>query len=478
MHTNAHSGECLILARPGPCFTVLAVLLRFMKRNIVPLLGIAFVVAIAATGIFYGLFVGKIKDATANSAKSNVVVAARAIPSGTMLKAADVKLTPWAGSEPIKGGFPTVEEVVGKTVFTSVDESEPVTQARLASRTSSGGVNIAQGMRAISVTVSESSGILTMLRPGHRVDLQAVVNQQSGEPRIRTILQDIEVLTIHPPEQLPGRAPTGPVVTLLVKPNEADQLALADSAVKIRLLLRNPTDREKGARPALVMANVFQEYQSSRQPVMQQAAARPAEQQQPASADLPRKLNLLVRIVGAAPRAMEELSSKFAFPRHPEWMQVSTLASTALADQYIARLEGQNALEVFTMTRLTTGNNREVSMQAGSNWNTAAGGAYGLRIQFLPTWNQSGTLRMRVQPEITSPGSTASSSRKFESEVELSEGQSFVVTGLGTGTETPSLVERLFAGRVKQPLNRELFVVVTPQVMQPMQTVARHGTAE
>jgi hypothetical protein len=34
-----------------------------MKKNLVPLLGIAFVVAIVSTGIFYGLFVGRLKTA-------------------------------------------------------------------------------------------------------------------------------------------------------------------------------------------------------------------------------------------------------------------------------------------------------------------------------------------------------------------------------------------------------------------------------
>ncbi len=453
-----------------------------MKRNIVPLLGIAFVVAIAATGIFYGLFVGKIKDAAANVPKTTVVVAAHAIQSGAVLKATDVKLTPWAGTEPIKGGFTTVDEVVGKTVFAQVDESEPVTQARLASKASSGGVNIAQGMRAISVTISESSGVMSMIRSGHRVDLQAVIVAGSGDARIKTILQDIEVLAVNPPEPVVGRGPGGPVVTLLVHPQEADQLALADSGARLRLLLRNPTDREKNPRPGLMMANVFHD-SSGYRPPMQLTAARTApapalSQPAPAYSATSQKLNLVVRIAAAAPRAMDELSAKFSFPRKPEWLQVSALASTALADQYISRLEEQHFIEVFSTTRLTTGNNREVSMQAGSNWNTASGGAYGIRIQFLPTWNQSGALRMRVQPEITSPGSTASSSRKMESEVEVSEGQSFVVTGLSNPADSPSLAERLFAGRVKEPSNRELFVVVTPQVLRPTQTADRRGASE
>ena len=446
-----------------------------MKRNIVPLLGIAFVVAIAATGIFYGLFVGKIKDAAAKEPKTTVVVAARAIPGGTVLKATDVKLTRWAGSQPIKGTLATVEEVVGKTVFTPVDESEPLTQSRLATKGSSGGVNIAQGMRAISVTIWESGGIMAILRQGHRVDLQAVSGQQGGEPRIRTILQDTEVLSVNPPEQATGRQPGGPSVTLLVSPRDADRVALADSGAKLRLLLRNPIDRDQGSRSALMMTNLFQESQVYRPPIMQQAAARPAA--------FPQKLNLLVQIAAATPKALDEMSTRFSFPRqpdsrHPEWMQVSPLESGTMSDRVLQRLEEQHSLEVLSTTRLSTGNNREVSMQTGANWNAPAGEAYGLRIQFTPTWNQTGGLRMRVQPEITTPGSDAVSSRKFESEVELADGQSFVVTGLYNSVDWPSLAERLFAGRLKEPLNRELLVVVTPRILRPVETAARRGTTE
>ena len=59
-----------------------------MKKNLVPLLGIAFVVAIISTGIFYGLFVGKLKSASVPS--QSIVVAARNLDRGTALQAADV----------------------------------------------------------------------------------------------------------------------------------------------------------------------------------------------------------------------------------------------------------------------------------------------------------------------------------------------------------------------------------------------------
>ena len=65
------------------------------KNNLVNLLGIAFVVAILSTGIFYGLFVNKLSS-NAGSGKT-IVVAARPLKPGTILQAADVKTIPWPG---------------------------------------------------------------------------------------------------------------------------------------------------------------------------------------------------------------------------------------------------------------------------------------------------------------------------------------------------------------------------------------------
>ena len=47
------------------------------KKNLITLLGIAFVVAIIATGLFYGLVAGKLSENAAVS-QSSIVVAAQA----------------------------------------------------------------------------------------------------------------------------------------------------------------------------------------------------------------------------------------------------------------------------------------------------------------------------------------------------------------------------------------------------------------
>ncbi len=209
-----------------------------MKKNLVPLLGIAFVVAIVSTGIFYGLFVGRLKSASAPG--PSIVVAARSLDRGAALQAADVKLTPWGGAEIPQGALTTLSQVDGLILVSSLQENEPVLPSRVASLTSGAGagLGIAPGMRAVSIHATDSSGIVSILRPGHKVDVQLVLTQSSSLPELRTILQNIEVLSVSP--QTENR--TNPVVTLLISPDGADMAGLGDSAAHLRLLLRNPLD--------------------------------------------------------------------------------------------------------------------------------------------------------------------------------------------------------------------------------------------
>src|SRR6478735_1591100 len=107
------------------------------KNNWIKLLGIALVVAIVSTGIFYGLFVNKLSSNAGNG--KTLVVAAKALKAGTELKADDVKTIPWPAEQLPKGTFGTVDQVAGNTLFDAVGEDEPILAARLASMQSAGG---------------------------------------------------------------------------------------------------------------------------------------------------------------------------------------------------------------------------------------------------------------------------------------------------------------------------------------------------
>src|SRR5260370_15795878 len=196
------------------------------KKSFVPLFAVAFVVAIVSTGIFYGLFVGRLRSAsTSEPSATTVMVAARNLSKGTVLKAADVKPMRWTGPLALTGVVTDPKQVDGLTVVEQILENEPGTQARLASKGKSGGgtMGIPSGMRPVSIHVYDSSGVLSLLQPGHKIDIQVTgsatnPNGVAADTQLRTFLQDMEVLGVEKQADTnSGRIPA-PGVTMLVAP--------------------------------------------------------------------------------------------------------------------------------------------------------------------------------------------------------------------------------------------------------------------
>jgi pilus assembly protein CpaB len=212
------------------------------KNNMLKLLGIAFVVAIASTGIFYGLFVNKLSSGT--STEKTVVVATHPLNSGAVLTAADVKTIQWPGLHPPKGTFETPDQVIGKTVFDAIGEEELVSDTHLATKKSGGGSGVPTGMRAVSIHVTDSTGVMAMLRTGQKVDVQVVLGKSGADTTVRTALEDLQVLAVHPVPEGTSQGVVLPSVTLLAGAAQADVLAAADSGARVRLTLRNPLDDE------------------------------------------------------------------------------------------------------------------------------------------------------------------------------------------------------------------------------------------
>jgi pilus assembly protein CpaB len=226
------------------------------KKNLLTLLGIALVVAIISTGVFYGLFVSNLKS---NANGKTLVVAAKSLPAGTVLQKTDLSTIPWPAEKLPNGAFETVEQVAGKTTFDGLGESDPVLASQLVSAEGSGrSAGVPSGMRAVSVHVTDSSGVVALLRAGHKVDVQVVLNR-TKEPinsQLRTAIEDLEVLAVTPKPQQSSQGYNLPVVTLLASPADADILGLADTGARVRLVLRNPLDTATRTRPSVTLNNV------------------------------------------------------------------------------------------------------------------------------------------------------------------------------------------------------------------------------
>ena len=227
------------------------------KNNWVKLFGVALVVAIIATGLFYGLFASRLSSSTGGG--RTVVVAARALKPGTVIATADVKTIPWPGDHLPKGAYDAPEAVVGSTVFDVIEDDEPVLATHLASAQSGGGSGVPEGMRAVSVHVTDSTGVMALLRAGQKVDVQVVFGrgQKPGDTEVRTALENLTILSVTPQPEQNSQGHQAPVATLLAKPQEADVLAAADSGAVVRLALRNPLDNATRARETLPLGTVM-----------------------------------------------------------------------------------------------------------------------------------------------------------------------------------------------------------------------------
>jgi pilus assembly protein CpaB len=183
-------------------------------------------------------------------ASVQTVVAARAMPVGTLVSRDDVKVVSWPARAVVPGSHSTTDAVTNRGLLVPVAENEPLTEAKLAAAGTGAGLppTIPQGMRAISVKVNEVIGVAGFVVPGTRVDVMVVL-RKGQDSMSRLVLNNITVLasgTRYDQAKAQTEAKPIPttVVTLLVTPDDAEKLALATTEGQISLVLRNPLDSE------------------------------------------------------------------------------------------------------------------------------------------------------------------------------------------------------------------------------------------
>lgn len=248
-------------------------------------MAVAVIAATIASAAVYGA-ISRIPVREVEVAHHFVVVAARPLPLGTELAASDVKRVAWPSSSPLADGFPRIEDVVGRGVIAELGTHEPITETKLAPKAAGAGLSpaIPPGMRAISVKVNEVIGVAGFATPGARVDVLVTV-RRSEDSITRVLVPNVPVLTAgtrYDQEQAKQTKPIpATVVTLMVTPAQAEQIALASAEGQIALTLRNPLDVDQpstsGARlTGLVGGTNVRAAGTSGAPVRRTGDVRPA----------------------------------------------------------------------------------------------------------------------------------------------------------------------------------------------------------
>ena len=170
---------------------------------------------------------------------------------------------------------------------------------------------------------------------------------------------------------------------------------------------------------------------------------------------------------------------------------------------FVTALQSEGILQILAEPNLVTSDGKEASflvggefpvpvLQGGSNAGavTIQFREFGIRLNFLPELTGNDTIRMYVKPEVSTIDLTnavtfsgftipALATRRMETNIELGEGQSFVIGGLiddrarATFNRIPGLshipvLGEIFKSREKQKSKTELVVLVTPELVDPM----------
>jgi pilus assembly protein CpaC len=171
----------------------------------------------------------------------------------------------------------------------------------------------------------------------------------------------------------------------------------------------------------------------------------------------------------------------------------------------IEALQTNSVLEILAEPNLLTESGKEANFLAGGQFpvpvvqGSVAGGVapvtiqfkeFGVRLSFTPTVMPDGLIHLNVKPEVstldytnsvTVSGTTvpALSTRRAESDMELRDGQSFMIAGLIDNRVTEQfdkipgisaipILGKLFESRSLNKSKTELMILVTPRIVMPL----------
>jgi pilus assembly protein CpaB len=176
-----------------------------------------------------------------------ILVAKADIDIGKALDANSVQLEEWPAARVPEGALRSLDEVAEKFPQTRFYKGEPILQAKISDENGSAMDKIPDGYRTATIKV-EADTVMEGIGPGDRVDV-LVILKQGGEIRQTgafPILKNVRVFSKGSQTERTvdnkNQQVRSQTISLLVKPDQGLEIALADEMGKIRLALRNPSD--------------------------------------------------------------------------------------------------------------------------------------------------------------------------------------------------------------------------------------------
>jgi pilus assembly protein CpaB len=246
-------------------------------KKLVLLIGalvIAAVTAVMAKNMFTGASAPQASATPVVPAGPEVLVATRALPVGTIIDAEALRYQPWPQGlvqsayfiKGTKGTNPS--ELLGTVVRHEVTAGQPITQGTLVKPGERGflAAALGPGMRAVTVAVSDTSGVAGFVFPGDRVDIMLTQEVKGGGEgdslkASETIIRNIRVLATDQrttAQNAEGKTEVKDIstVTLEATPRIAEKIAVAQRVGELSLSLRSIADNSAELERAIASGAV------------------------------------------------------------------------------------------------------------------------------------------------------------------------------------------------------------------------------
>lgn len=185
----------------------------------------------------------------------SVVVAKRPLSSGTRLSSADLAVEEWP-QEAVPLNAATFEQsLIGRITSADLASGEPILPGSLIDKDTKT-LNIPDGFRAMTIPITNITGVGGFITPGARVDLLTVVpksidkDNKTDEKVSKILMQNVKVLAVSgKSDEVAGRGSgskdtSSSTVTVAVPAEQAVKLALAfnNGEGNIQVVLRGFQD--------------------------------------------------------------------------------------------------------------------------------------------------------------------------------------------------------------------------------------------
>lgn len=213
------------------------------RQKILILFAVAWLSAAGLTWFVYAQ-----TKAPKTEARTVVMAPVRDLPIGALIHKTDLKPVSVLTRDLPQGALEREDMAVNRVVLYPFSANQPLIDRSLSKIGAPEGIpaTIPEGYRAVSVQISDVSGVAGLILPGSRVDVLFTRPGTMVEAITSTILQNVKVLAmgraVQAGQLMDPKAAKMPVVTLVVTPEQAKKLELAKNEGRISLALRNPLD--------------------------------------------------------------------------------------------------------------------------------------------------------------------------------------------------------------------------------------------